>query len=232
MKQADVADVLQASGHDMWEAPAEQLEDVSVCGAEACTAPCPGGERARGVLEADEALGGAGDLEDRGGQGGAGGRAVVLGLRVDVPGDGPDRGIDRLQETGLAPVCFAPSAGEGGAGCHGDKAGGAGGAPGGAVLGKATARDAVVDVGVVLEVPAPGGQDAGDPREVGPAAALVGGEPREGRGRGVNQGLVREALVGADEGAERLRDGAGQEDVRPGQLCVEVGGSPCGVVGC
>jgi hypothetical protein len=113
---------------------------------------------------------------------------------------------------------------------HGAKEVGSGGAPGGAVLGKAPARDDGVDVGVVLEVPAPGGQNAGAPREVGPDAALVGGEALEGRCRGLQHGLVCEALGRAEEGSERLRNRKGQEEVRPGQLCVQVGLEP--LVGC
>jgi hypothetical protein len=75
---------------------------------------------------------------------------------------------------------------------------------------------------MILELPAPGMQDAGEPREGGPDAALVGSEPLAGRCRGVKHGLGREALVGAEEGPERLRDGEGQEDVRPGQVFVPV----------
>ena len=50
-------------------------------------------------------------------------------------------------------------------------------------------------------VPAPGVQDAGEPREIGPDEALVCGEPFEGARRGMEQGLVGEALMRADEGA-------------------------------
>ena len=75
---------------------------------------------------------------------------------------------------------------------------------------------------VVLELPAPGMQDPGEPREVGPDEALVCGQPFEGRSRGVKHGLVREALMRADKGAEGLRDGEGEEEVRPGQLFVQV----------
>ena len=96
------------------------------------------------------------------------------------------------------------------------------GQPGRAVLGEATARDNVVDVGVVLELPAPGMQDAGEPGEVGPDEALVGGQPFEGRGRRVKHGLVGEALMRADEGTEGLGDGEGEEEVRPRQLFVQV----------
>jgi hypothetical protein len=148
--------------------------------------------------------------------------AVVLGLRVDVPGEGPALGVDVLQQAGLAHAFFEARAVDGGEGFDRDKAVGAGGAPSRAVLGEATPRNDVVDVGVVLQWPAPGVQDAGDPREVGPDAALVGGEPLEGRCRGVQHGLGRKALVRAEKGTQGLRDGAGEEEVRSGQLCAQV----------
>ena len=97
----------------MLEEPADKLDDVQVCGAEACTAHFPGGERDRVVREADDVFVRDGDLEDIGGKGGEGGMAVVMGLRVDVPGDGPGLGIDLLQETGLAHVFFEQSAVDG-----------------------------------------------------------------------------------------------------------------------
>jgi hypothetical protein len=75
---------------------------------------------------------------------------------------------------------------------------------------------------MVLELSAPGVQDAGEPREVGPDEALVFGQPFEGRCRRVKQGVVCEALMRADEGSERLRDGEGEEEVRPGKLLFEV----------
>ena len=56
------------------------------------------------------------------------------------------------------------------------------------------------------------------------------GQPFEGRCRGVQHGLVREALMRADEGSERLRDGKGEEEVRPGQLLVQVVCEP--LLGC
>ena len=113
MQKAEVADFLKAIGQDMLEEPADKLDDVQVCGAEACTAHFPVGERDRVVREADDALVGDGDLEDIGGKGGEGGMAVVMGLRVDVPGDGPGLGIDLLQETGLAHVFFEQRAVDG-----------------------------------------------------------------------------------------------------------------------
>ena len=186
MEKAEVADFHEAIGQDVLEEPAEKLHDVEVGGAWACTAHFPVGEGDRAVLERDDAAVGDSDLEDIGGEVGEGGVAVVIGLTVDVPGDGPDLGVDVLQQSGLAHLFFEERAVDGGEGFDGDKEVGAGGPPGRAVLGEATARDDVVDVRVVLELPAPGMQDPGEPREVGPDEALVCGQPLEGRGRGVN----------------------------------------------
>ena len=79
-----------------------------------------------------------------------------------------------------------------------------------------------MDVRVVLELSAPGMQHTGKPRERCPDQTLVFGEPFESLRRGGEQGVVREALRRADEGSERLRHGEGEEEVRPGQLFVQV----------
>ena len=87
-----------------------------------------------------------------------------------------------------------------------------------------------MDVGVVLELSSPGMQDTGKPRELCPNEPLVFGEAFEGERRGVEQGLVGDALMRADAGAEGLRDGAGDEKVRPGELFFEVVVEP--LLGC
>ena len=79
-----------------------------------------------------------------------------------------------------------------------------------------------MDVGVVLQLPAPGVQDPGEPWEVSPDEALLFGQPLESRGRRLKHSLVREALLRADEGSKRLRDGKGEEAIRPGELLVQV----------
>jgi hypothetical protein len=147
---------------------------------------------------------------------------MVVGLRVDVPWDGPDLGIDLLQEAGLAHGVFEEGAVDRGERFDRDKEVGAGGHPRGMVGGEATARDDVVEVRVVLQLPAPGMQDAGEPWQGGADEALVLGQPLEGCCRGVKHGLVGGALMGADERSQGLRDGEGHQEVRPGQLFVEV----------
>jgi hypothetical protein len=79
-----------------------------------------------------------------------------------------------------------------------------------------------MDMRVVLELPAPGMQDTGKTRKSRPDETLVFGEPFEGLSRGGEHGVVREALMGADKGTQGLRDGEGEEEVRPGQLFLQV----------
>src|SRR5262249_59571970 len=115
----------------------------------ACRAGLPVREGHGPIREAHDAAVGDGDLEDIRGEVGEGGVAMVIGLTVDVPGDGPDLGVDVLQQASLAHVVFEERAVDGGERFDRDKEVGSGGAPGRAVRGEATARDDVVDVGVV-----------------------------------------------------------------------------------
>src|SRR6266699_590913 len=87
-----------------------------------------------------------------------------------------------------------------------------------------------MDVRVVLQLPAPGMQDTGEAREVCPDQALVFGQPLEGHGRRLKHGVVREALMRAEEGTQGLRDREGEEEVRSGQLCSQVVCEP--LLGC
>ena len=58
-----------------------------------------------------------------------------------------------------------------------------------------TTGDHVVDVGVVLELSAPGMQDTEKARAVGANETLVFGEPFEGLRRSLEHGLVGHALM-------------------------------------
>jgi len=96
VQKAAVADLHAALGADMLEESAEKFHGVEGGGAGARTAHFPGGEGDRTVLEADDTLGGDGAPEDRGGEGGEGGMSVVMGLTMDIPGDGPALWVDVL----------------------------------------------------------------------------------------------------------------------------------------
>lgn len=146
-EQAARTDVHQAIGQDVRKEPAKQRHDVEVGGAWACTAHVTVGTRDRAVRARDDTTMGESDPEAIGGEGGEGRVAVVLGLPVDVPRDGPHLGGDGLQPSSVAQGCCAESAGDGGEGVDRDNEVGSGGAPGRAVRGEATARDEVVEVG-------------------------------------------------------------------------------------
>jgi hypothetical protein len=210
----------------MLEAPAEKLYGVTVRGAEACPADFPGGAGDGTVCEAHDTAVGESDPEDRGGEGGAGGVAMVIGLTGDVPGNGPHPGIDVLQQSGVAHVVFEEGAGDEGEGCDGDKEAGAGGQPCRAVRGEATAGHEVVEVRVVLEWPAPGMQDTRDTREVCPEETRVLGEPFAGFRRGVEHSVGPAALLRAEKGTPGVRDGEGEEKGRSGELFLQVGLEP------
>ena len=145
VEKAAVADFHTAMRHDMLEDPAEQLHDVELGGAEACTAHFPGGTGAGAVREAHETVVRDGDLADLRGEGGASGVAVVRSLTVAMPRDGPALGIDGLQQARLEHVCFAERPGDGGARLNRNPAVGAGGGPGRAVRGEATAGPNIMD---------------------------------------------------------------------------------------
>jgi hypothetical protein len=199
MEQAEVAHFHKTIGQDMLEEAPDKLEGVKLGRTEAGTAHFPVGKRDRALRERDDAVVRDGDLEDIGGEVGKGRGAVVVGLTVDVPGDRPDLRIDVLQQTGVAHLVFEERTGDGREGFDGDKEVGAGRTPGRAVCGEATAGHKVMDVGVVLELPAPGMQDISKPREIGPDETLIFGEPFKGLRRGCKQSVVRKALMRADK---------------------------------
>jgi len=206
--------------------PAEQLQDVERGRAEAGPAPFPVGAGDGPVQEAHEAAVGDGHGEAGGSEGGEGGGAVGLCLRVASPGASPPLGIDVRQQSGVRHGFLEERTGDGGERFDRHKEVGARGPPARAVLGEAPTGHHVMEVRVGLEVPAPRRQDPGATRQVRPHEALVVGQPLEGRGRGLNQGVGREALRRAEAGAERLRDRKGEEAVRPRELCGEVGLKP------
>jgi hypothetical protein len=216
-----VTDFLQALGpHVLKESP-EKLPDVEVGGAGTRPAHFPLGAGHGAVCAAHETAVGESDLEDRGGEGGKGGVAVVMRPTVDIAGDGPDLGIEVLQPAGRAHLCCEERTGEGSEGCAGDQEVGAGGQPGRAGRGEATAGPDVMAGRVVRELPAPRLQDTGATREVRPDETLVCGEPCEGCSRGVDHGVVPEAWRRAEKGAQEVRDGEGKEQGRSGALCLQ-----------
>jgi len=220
--QAEAADLLEALGEDLLKEPTDTCDGNELGGALPPTSRFPIREGHGAVREGDDPASGESNPEDSGGKGGEGGGPIGMGLAVDLPGDAPDLGIDGGEETGVWHVVCDKSAVDGRERFHGDKEGGSGREPLGTVVGEATTWDDGGDVGMRLELPAPGREDAGKAGEVGADAALVCGEPCEGfRGRG-EQGLRGRALLRAHAGAKRLRDGKGEEDMRPWEVLLQL----------
>ena len=226
VQKAAVADLHEAIGEDRREEPAEKLHGVAVGGAAARTATFTVGAGDGAVLEADDALVGEGAPAHLGSEIGEGGGSVVMGPTTDLPGHSPARWGAVLQEAGVVPGFFEERTGDRGEGFDGAKEGGAGGSPGRAVFCEATARHHGRDGRMVLALPAPRMQDIRDTRASSADETLVFGEPFQGCRRGVEPGVGREALMGAEEGAEGCRHGASEQAVRPGQRFPEVVGEP------
>jgi hypothetical protein len=213
-----MTDFHEAIGQDVLEESADKLESVEMSRAWTGTAGFTVGEGDGAVCEAHDTSVGDSDPEDIRGEVGEGRVSVVIGLTMDVPGDGPDLRINVFQQSSCMHLLFPQSAIDRWEGFHRDKEVGSGRQPRGAVLGEATARDNIVDVGMVLELSSPGMQDTGKTRESGADEPLVVREPFECPSRGGEQGVVCDALMRADKRAQALRDGEGEEEVRTGQL--------------
>ena len=220
--KAEVSALHEALGQDMREEAAEKLDGVKGSGPRPCTAGFARRESDGAVLEGDDAAIGDGDFQHRGSKVLAGGGAVWIGLAVHMPGAMPDPGVAALQKAGVGHLLLEDRPVDGGEGLDGNKEVRSRREPLGTVLGEPTAWDDVMEVGGVLELPAPGMEDAGKAREVRPEKARVFGEACEGVRGGLAQGRIGSALRRAEKGAEGFGDGAGEEKVRPGKLCVEL----------
>ena len=83
---------------------------------------------------------------------------------MHMPGDGPDVGVEVLPQAGWAYVFSEEGAVDGRKRFERHKEVGSGGEPLGAILGESTARDNGVEVGMILELSAPGVKDTGTTR--------------------------------------------------------------------
>jgi hypothetical protein len=129
MQKAEVTDFHEAVREDMLQEPADKLHSVEVSGSWTDTARFAIGESDGAVLERDDAAIRDSDPEDIGSKVGEGRVAVVIGLTMDVPGDGPDFWGDVLQQSNLAHGFFEQSAVDQGEGFDRDKEVSSGGQP-------------------------------------------------------------------------------------------------------
>ena len=111
--EAEGPDLHTAVGEDLREEPTEKLHSLEARGASTRPAGCAGGAGNGPVRQRAETAVGASDPEASRGTGCAGRVAVLLGLSVAVPGDGPAVWVARLQESGVAHVFFKDGAVDG-----------------------------------------------------------------------------------------------------------------------
>jgi len=70
-----------------------------------------------------------------------------------------------------------------------------------------------MDVGVILQLPSPGMEDAGETGQIGAEEAVVFGKQLYGFGRGMKQGLIAGFLMSTDKVTQFLRYGEGDQEV-------------------
>jgi hypothetical protein len=73
-------------------------------------------------------------------------------------------------------------------------------------------------MGVVVELTAPGVKDAEEAWEIGSEVLGISGQSGHSLGRGCEHGIVRGALVAADEGVKLLGSGEGDQEMVPWHL--------------
>jgi hypothetical protein len=200
VEKAAVTDRLETLRQDVLKKPMDKLDGVELGGTLAHPAGVTIREGHGAVIEGDDAAMGDGALKDIGCEVCEGGMSMGIGQAVHVPGGCPDLWIDPVKEPGVCHVVFADGSVDRRKRFNGDKEVVSGRSPVGAVLREAAGRDDGVDVGVRLELSAPGVQDTGATREVGADKARILGEAFEGRRRRLAQGLIGRALMRADKG--------------------------------
>jgi hypothetical protein len=229
VQKANVTHVPEAIGQDRLEEPAETLHAVEVGGAEAGPAQLTIGAGADAGVARDKTTVGDGDPADLGGEVLGGRVAVWLRLPVDVPGGVPDLWVDVLQPSSCGDRLCVHGVVDGCEGRHRDTAVGPGGAPRVTGFGETATWDEGRNRRVILELAAPGMQDPGTPRESGPNAPLVLGEPLQGLGRGFDQGLGRAAWTrGGRDAASQARCRCGGKAARAA-VAPEGGRAPAGL---
>jgi len=218
VEEAIVADLHEAFGQDMLEEPSNELE-----GAEGHSSPSLAmgllvSEEYGIVLDLQDSAVGDGDAEDIGGEVLDRVRAISHSLGVDIPGDVPDLGADLVQEPCLFHFVAELGSEEDGQSFDGEEEVEVGGVPG-VVLGRdGSSWDDVMDVGVVVELTSPGVEDTEEAWEIGSDVLGIGSQDGHSLGRGCEQGIVRGALVAADEGVELLGYGEGDQEMMPWHL--------------
>lgn len=220
--KAEVTDLHEALGQDMLEESADKVDGIELGGTLPCTSGFTICESDGAVLEGDDTTIGDGDFEDIGGEVFERYGPIWIGLAVDIPGDFPALWVDVVEESSALHLLFEDGLVDGRECFNGDKEVVSGREPLGVVSGESTTWDNIVNVGVVLELSAPGVEDAGKAREFCTDETPIFGEPFEGLRRRLEQGLIGDLLMRPNKRSEGVRDREGDEEVGARELFLQM----------
>lgn len=83
--------------------------------------------------------------------------------------------------------------------------------------GQGSSRDNIVDMGMIVELSAPGVKEAEKAWQVAAHVLFIGSELFDGLGGGFEHGRIGQALVAAQEAPERVWNGEGDHEVVSGK---------------
>jgi hypothetical protein len=170
------------------------------------------------VLDFDDSGIGDGDSEDIGGEVFEGCFAGADGLGVDVPVDLPDFRGDLIKKTGFFHFISELGFEDDGERLDGEIEIDPGGVPEAIGGGECAPGDDVMDMGVILQGTTPGVKDAEESRKITTDVMFIQGEFLHSFGGGFEQGRISCPLVFANEGAQFLWDGKGEQEMMTGEL--------------
>ena len=176
----------------------------------------------RAVLDFPDSRIGDGYPEDVGGQVFEGCLAGTDGLGIDIPVDLPDLRGDLIEETGLLHFIAELGSEDLGKSSDGEIEIDPGGVPEGIGGGKGASWDDVMDMGVKLQGPSPGVKDAEESREISADVMFIRSKFFDRFGGGFEQGRVSWPLVFANEAAQVLWDGKGEQEMMTGELLFDL----------
>ena len=218
VEEAVVADLHEAFGKHVLEESEDELGGTEGHGSPSIGVGLLVAEEDGMVADLQDSAVGDGDAEDVWGEVLDGAGAVSHGLGVDDPGDVPDLGPDLLKKPCFFHLMLELGPVEDGEGLDGEEEISTGWMPG-VVLGRdGSSGDDIVDVGVVVELAAPGVKDAPEAREIPSHVLGISSQGGHGLRRGCEHSIVRGALVAADEGVELLGSGEGDQEMVPWHL--------------
>jgi len=210
----------------MLEESSDEFHDVEGHGSPAGASGFFVAEEDGVIFDLDDAPVGDGDLEDIGGKVFDAGCARSHCLAVDVPLGGPDLCRYPAEEVRCFHLIAEFGAEDPGECLHGHEEVDAGGVPFSVFAGAGASGDDVVDMGMVMELAAPGVKDAEESREIASDVLSIRGQFLDGLRGGGEQGGIGSPLIAADEASEVFRDGEGDHEVVSGQLSLDLSFEP------